>query len=758
MRQKKESGELMGIRPDYLDGPLQKIGKEYEWVRECGSGKTGVAHEIRTKTTGVSFCLKTLRPDLSEEDTNRTRKTLKKEAEILVPLSHKCLPAIYADFTSDETAFYLSTFHPGITFYEFIRRENVFEIQESIYLIQLLVDVLSYLHDQGRTHCDLHPKNILLGQDLLKDGILVIDFGSGHRESDTTPETRNAGAVHLKPKRAQANARSSIDRRAAMDDFRQTDIRSLGQLLSSFPDKLFIGAGTIQRNTFYSFCDDLESGYLTDWKKIKERIGTLQDPMRGLSDVRKLFELGGSQGATISIPVHGSVDVGDAPLAAINHPFFQRLRSIPQLSFCSWNFPGATHTRFEHSLGVFELCRRSIESLIRDSSFRERFGSSRLKGLLLASLLHDIGHYPFAHVVEQYAAGRFGNDDNIKRFVSHSERTRSLLDVPEFDRTLRDSWGDEPVLSAKEILGGNHGTLARVIDSAIDIDKLDYLPRDSLHSGIPFGKGLDVQGLINYYCCVENFEDLGITEEGISAAEGFLVLQDQMLASVYWHPVTRAVICQFHALLALIVKKDEKVFRGLVEGLKEASSEETAISDVLIPYSRKTLSGKEREAHQLVEFFTSGTYDKIYRPIAEFRNSDERIEDHPSTIFRAVVLSLDQMKSLSYTPIDWNNVGTLRKAFAQAIEKIGIKIGIHEVIVDVPYGKTSHRRILVKRDDGVVTELNELSHLKETIFEAPTLHLSPIRVFVSPQVLEEVGGRLGEVIESAKNNFFENRK
>jgi HD superfamily phosphohydrolase len=187
------------------------------------------------------------------------------------------------------------------------------------------------------------------------------------------------------------------------------------------------------------------------------------------------------------------------------------MRAIKQLSFCDWYFPGAGHSRFEHSLGTFGVAKLALEALVHDRTFRDVCTPDQARGLLLASLVHDIGHYPFAHVLEQYVASRFPDSHEAKAAVSHEKYTLALLDGdPDLSRAIKEHWGDDAKIEALRILEGNVPVLSQLLDGPIDLDKIDYLARDAAHCGVAYGSGLDADGLLKAMRCVENSSRLAL--------------------------------------------------------------------------------------------------------------------------------------------------------------------------------------------------------------------------------------------------------
>jgi HD superfamily phosphohydrolase len=499
---------------------------------------------------------------------------------------------------------------------------------------------------------------------------------------------------------------------------------------------------------------------LADWGQIEERFLTVIDPYRAWSENADLFLSTKGQPQLIPIPSCYGVPVGHAPLSVINTKAFQRLRGVHQLSFCEWFFPGASHTRFEHSLGVFARGQTAIQTLIHDRVFRDIASPSAVRGFLLACLLHDIGHFPFAHLVEQYAASRLWKVKEAKSVASHLENSIQLIEHDEQLRAAIDrEWGEEARGEAIRVLTGKSEILSELLDGPIDVDKVDYLTRDALHCGIPYGAGLDVSGLLRSMRATSNGRHLGLERSGVSAAEGLMVLQDQMLADVYWHPTVRGMICMFHAVLAHTVVRDLKKFSELVAELKGCNTEDQAIEKVLLPRIEAIKRAPETASkgiflERLLSPLLSWEFVEIYVPVSTYHS--DRTTASGISVYNSIVLDQSHTEAQGVDPIRWKMVSKLREAFISEIRhrRPGLIIEKMHLVVDVPYGKASRRRLMIMNDaTGEDMDITQVSHLKETVFTSPATYLSPVRVYLAPEIFEQVEA-LWSDIESAAERIF----
>jgi len=217
----------------------------------------------------------------------------------------------------------------------------------------------------------------------------------------------------------------------------------------------------------------------------------------------------------IKDPVHGYVEVEEFALALLDSPVLQRLRYIKQLGFSYLVYPGANHTRFEHSLGTMFLA---------DVACR-RFGLSDPERTLVvaAALLHDIGHGPFSHASEPLMEKYLNRThDDIEMIVK--DQAGNLLQAIGVDP-------DELCLVVK----GKH-PLSGIIHGDLDVDRMDYLLRDAYYTGAPYGT-VDAQRLIRHL--IQTPEGTVLDENGVNAAESLLIARTLMRPSVYYHHVSR---------------------------------------------------------------------------------------------------------------------------------------------------------------------------------------------------------------------------
>lgn len=249
---------------------------------------------------------------------------------------------------------------------------------------------------------------------------------------------------------------------------------------------------------------------------------------------------------------------------------FRRLAGIRQLGFVGLVYPGATHSRFEHSLGVYRNALLFLRQLLPQADFREKVSARWCERLLLAALLHDLGHWPYCHPLE---------DLELPEIPPHESLARRYLETPELVELLHRDWDLTPE-DVSSLLDGKHQAaperLARsLLSGPIDVDKLDYLMRDSLHAGVPYGRNFDAGRLISSLCLNSSADGLALNSKGRTAAELFVFARYVMFSEVYWHHAVRAATAMFQRaywelrnqlpLDQLVTLGDEPFARKLLE-------------------------------------------------------------------------------------------------------------------------------------------------------------------------------------------------
>src|SRR5256884_2569772 len=245
--------------------------------------------------------------------------------------------------------------------------------------------------------------------------------------------------------------------------------------------------------------------------------------------------------STVRDSLYDLIPLGPREEKLIGTAPFLRLQKIKQLGFVYRIWPGATHTRYEHSLGCYYLAVRALRSLLQRGDDGGLFGVSvnSIQTLVVAALLHDIGHYPFSHTIEELG----------HPIIAHEKVGRSIIENSEIATILERDYHLSPERVADFIdppkvkaLPPNDEMLNSLLSGALDVDKLDYLPRDARACNVPYG-GVDVarlQGSLRVHPNVHGQRRIVVTHKGISPLHSLLHARQEMFDNIYWHHTSRA--------------------------------------------------------------------------------------------------------------------------------------------------------------------------------------------------------------------------
>jgi len=250
----------------------------------------------------------------------------------------------------------------------------------------------------------------------------------------------------------------------------------------------------------------------------------------------------------IKDPVHGYVCITEAEKQLIDSYPFQRLHRLRQLAGSEFVYSGANHTRFEHSIGVMYLAGKLTEN----QNLSQLLSEEEVQIVRMASLLHDVGHGPFSHVFEHLLV-KFLNK-------THEDMTRWIIQKSEL-RDIISGLGYDPdaigKLAVGELRRRGKAFLDQIIQSAVDVDKLDFVVRDTYHTGAEYGY-VDIFRLIHMLDVLG--ENLAVDVGALSALESFVLARLESFRSIYFHRVGRAA--QIMLATAMEEAKDEL---GLVD-------------------------------------------------------------------------------------------------------------------------------------------------------------------------------------------------
>lgn len=390
---------------------------------------------------------------------------------------------------------------------------------------------------------------------------------------------------------------------------------------------------------------------------------------------------------------------------------FRRLSRMSQLGLVSYVYPGATHTRFEHSLGVYRNAIEYIQRLASDSTFSELMTDRHIRLLLVSALLHDIGHWPFCHAIE---------DMRLPGMPRHETLASRLLLSPEIGNLLVEDWQLDP----KDVASVLNGTLGKpvvdcsssqedramvilvsILSGPIDIDKIDYLERDSLHAGVPYGRNFDRHRLISSLCIDSSKHRLAITEKGRTAAEMMVFARYIMFSEVYWHHAVRSAT----AMLQHVTYDLQQAGLATDDWLEMNESQ-------VAEYLRQHCRGRTVESCAEGLF---GPHRKLYKRIAQFD-----VLNYPDLHCKLARRPFAEIAELSK-----RLVGMIQSRYHITMEE-------HDLLIDAPPVKLEVQfQIDVRQRDGTLKSLVEMSPVVHTLATRQFDDMvKRVRIFVKPNL------------------------
>jgi len=762
------------------------ISSTYRIVEPIDIGGASIVVKVSHNKTGIEYALKLPRPR-----GEAYLDTVKQEMQHLINIRHENIMSIHYmdEVRVREYAypfFIMDYIHDAINLRKCLEGKieqakhssDVFQI--TIWLAEKLYGIaraLELLHQLKIIHFDVKPGNIFIDTGL-NDRPVLADLGYAKSRTNSEEEVVVGFTIfYTHPDLAEhyykASSRNRVTKPMIPKNFKFIwDIYALGksilELLAiidrAFPDT--VGYDTTFSYLHLAACRMLDglnlsneeilrlreqqsrddpASYFETWQQLSRREFS-EDAIRYSSMsqiVKDLDKLNNNSSVTYGVPelnfyfphtVHIS-EHGPAPFTPrvkelVEHPVFSRLSEVPQLGLVRLIYPPATHTRLDHSIGTFRNACNYIQALYNDPYnplFRQLVDSDDLKTILVASLLHDLGYFPFSHELE-----------DVSPIFDHSQITLSLLDnratnskgntIKEIIENRDWGWGiligsvkevlkperQEQLLSTKNL---KTRLLSSVINGPIDVDKTDYLIRDSYECRLPYGSLIDYDRLVRNLTVIMSIDNrgycdpqLGVYEKGQSAAESLTFARYLLYQALYWHHSARAirVMLRQATLAALATRRrkgkseKEKLINDEFIDLLGVNSDARKVTtdDVLDLISEWTNnSGKE-----IIELLR---HRKFYKRILTIH--DERLPDEPGeSTWEKLQRIRDRRKlqdelheKIKTEYISFISSGSYSKVSLLAEERTNLTMAILEkenaILIDIPdpsYGAEKSLKIM----------------------------------------------------------------
>lgn len=391
----------------------------------------------------------------------------------------------------------------------------------------------------------------------------------------------------------------------------------------------------------------------------------------------------------INDPVFGFINIrSELVFDLIEHPYFQRLRRIKQLGLSCLVFPGANHTRFEHALGAVHLMRSAIAILKLKG---QDISDEEADAVTIAILLHDIGHGPFSHVLES----------TLVQGVPH-ERI-SLLLMEELNRQF-----DGQLELAIRIFTNQYPKhfLHQLVSSQLDMDRLDYLSRDSFFSGV--SEGIVGSERIIKMLNVKN-DELVVEYKGIYSVENFLIARRLMYWQVYLH---KTVISAEYLLINVLARARELALNGTelfaTPVLKAFLAKQITLDDFI--------NNRIIEGHTALDLFASLDDNDIFASIKEWQNHPDAILSYLSKCM--INRRLYKIK-ISKKPISEQKIAIVKEKICTHFNICDEQLHyflIADTISNNAYNSVSSEKINVLFKNNKTSDISDASDINLSVF------------------------------------------
>jgi HD superfamily phosphohydrolase len=443
------------------------------------------------------------------------------------------------------------------------------------------------------------------------------------------------------------------------------------------------------------------------------------DPCPLTPHMREIPEIAALDSRRSMVRIPPEVDVPLTPRVRqlIDAADFRRLARISQLGLVSLVYPAAIHTRFEHCLGVYRLALLYLKQLSHDERFASAVRAEQAEVFIAAALLHDLGHWPFCHPIE---------DICLPSVPSHELFANSFLLEGEIADVLRHDWGINPrdvvALLSEKPRDTTSRILHSMISGPIDIDKMDYLYRDSLHAGVPYGRHFDQQRLLGSLCLNQAGDGVAISDKGKTAAELMVFARYVMFSEVYWHHGVRSATAMLQRAFYLLHGSMD------LDGLFRMTEQEM-IAEML-------RAGEGSPAGELLSGLFGPTR-QLYKRLAQY----SFVEGH------------DFYRRMARRPYPW--LAACAEQFAAgASTALGRVVAPHEILFDAPpVGREVEFNVeIFFAKEGVYRALGEVSPVVHTLATQQfDDYVKRVRIFAHPRVINDLRriAAIGELLDRA---------
>lgn len=392
-------------------------------------------------------------------------------------------------------------------------------------------------------------------------------------------------------------------------------------------------------------------------------------------------------------PLWGHVYFPESFLKIIQTPEYQQLGRIKQLGPSYLVYPGATHSRLNHSLGVFHIASRMVKRMSQ-STLPLPLTLQGAKAFLAAALLHDLGHFPYTHSLKELPLDE--HEQLTSRLILDSSITGILKNDAGIDPAMVAAIVDETMPNrSREV-----SFFRKILSGPIDPDKLDYLNRDAYFCGVPYGSQ-DVDYILSV---LQPHPEHGftITQNGVSTIEGLLFSKYLMYRAVYWHPTVRTATG--------MIKK--ALHRGL-----------------------------EKKSIRISELYGLDD-DSFYRSFAENQGEEFSLirKVYNRDLFKTIGTWSVDPENPQHTYLDDLTHRSIQEELirSELSELLDLHVDDFQILLDIPENISFESKLMIDRDSEIISYHDAQTVFTQEVVHQFTRNLRKIRLAVAPSVKERI--------------------
>jgi HD superfamily phosphohydrolase len=590
-------------------------------------------------------------------------------------------------------------------------------------ILTKVASAINHLHDSSFYHCDIAPKNIFMSSNGQVQPILG-DLGIAKDFSIDRKNVFVAASKNYIPDEVLDNINEEIlwNKFKSFQPF--WDLYAFSKTGLELLSLVKTNKQAWINPLIATFSQIIEGGKkYSNISTLIERLEFLQPFHRELAKVPELSP--GLTGKRRNLMPVESLSISWRVSKLIHHPALLRLSSVPQITMANQLFPGANHTRYEHSLGTMETVRRYLTALLDQDLFLEHLSVEKIETALICGLLHNITRFPLSNIFHEIKSknkedlGSFSRESLLEEIEKIQNKYGSTIDSEITDKfpSVRYKCVKNILLGKKSEFDDEDHFIYSLINSSLDARVIDFVRRDSLHLGIIKGDVFDLDELLPHLTI--NNHKLALKITGVSIAEQIICLRYWLFQRVYWNSPNRKFCSMVRAIILELTEQTDfsTDFRKVC-----LNYDHNQMLDYLLSYSSKNniLASKDI-ANRLCQ-----KDQDLYKTLLDLGQQDR-------SDFVSVCKKIADMNYRQVTLLEKKLETYLRKNLSN---NGCVSNEIKLIIIDVPFEPGDSKLgedIVVIKYDKIPINLKEFSGIIGGINTSFETHLRRLRVFMHPE-------------------------